>query len=288
MCRSTPRTRASGSSFMIEDARVTVLLTRERLRRDGCPHCAATAVVSNRRGLAPRRARGAENRRGDSADNLAYVIYTSGSTGQTEGRLIPHRAITRLVLRQRLRRLDAEDSVAQASNASLRRRHRSRSGARSCDGARLVVLQHGSSLRLRRTSRAVLRRAEGHRAVPDHGALQPDRARDAAGASARCGTSLFGGEAVRPGARARSPRARRARRACSTSTARPKARPSRPGHRRSDVPTRRDHAAHRPAPRQHAAFILDRALRARARSASPASSTSAATGWRAATSSRRR
>ncbi len=55
----------------------------------------------------------------NSGDDLAYVIYTSGSTGAPKGIMIPHRAVTRLVINTDYVDLRPGDRVAQVSNASF-------------------------------------------------------------------------------------------------------------------------------------------------------------------------
>lgn len=49
----------------------------------------------------------------------AYVMYTSGSTGRPKGVVVPHRAITRLVVNTDYVRLAPTDVVAQAANFSF-------------------------------------------------------------------------------------------------------------------------------------------------------------------------
>jgi amino acid adenylation domain-containing protein len=55
----------------------------------------------------------------NSGDDLAYVIYTSGSTGAPKGIMVPHRAVTRLVINTDYVDLRPGDRVAQVSNASF-------------------------------------------------------------------------------------------------------------------------------------------------------------------------
>ncbi len=49
----------------------------------------------------------------------AYVMYTSGSTGTPKGVVIPHRAISRLVINTNYVRLTANDTVGHASNPAF-------------------------------------------------------------------------------------------------------------------------------------------------------------------------
>ncbi|PWE40846.1 hypothetical protein C9I50_14735 [Pseudomonas prosekii] len=54
-----------------------------------------------------------------SAEALAYIMYTSGSTGTPKGVLVPHRAITRLVLNNGYADFNPQDRVAFASNPAF-------------------------------------------------------------------------------------------------------------------------------------------------------------------------
>lgn len=53
------------------------------------------------------------------AEHPAYIIYTSGSTGQPKGVVIPHRAITRLVMHQDYVSLQSDDVMAHAANPAF-------------------------------------------------------------------------------------------------------------------------------------------------------------------------
>ncbi|MPR05165.1 AMP-binding protein [Pseudomonas sp. MAFF 212408] len=54
-----------------------------------------------------------------SAETAAYIMYTSGSTGTPKGVLVPHRAITRLVINNGYAEFNAHDRVAFASNPAF-------------------------------------------------------------------------------------------------------------------------------------------------------------------------
>ncbi len=53
------------------------------------------------------------------ATDRAYIIYTSGSTGKPKGVVVPHRAINRLVKNTDYMQIEADHSIAQASNAAF-------------------------------------------------------------------------------------------------------------------------------------------------------------------------
>ncbi len=77
-------------AYMVEDAKVPVLLTQERLRADLPPHRATVIALdadwdSIGKESAERFDGGAEPK------HLAYVIYTSGSTGKPKGVMVEHR-----------------------------------------------------------------------------------------------------------------------------------------------------------------------------------------------------
>ncbi len=54
-----------------------------------------------------------------SAESVAYIMYTSGSTGTPKGVLVPHRAVSRLVINNGYADFNAGDRVAFASNPSF-------------------------------------------------------------------------------------------------------------------------------------------------------------------------
>ncbi|SCZ13528.1 non-ribosomal peptide synthetase, partial [Pseudomonas sp. NFACC37-1] len=54
-----------------------------------------------------------------SSEAVAYIMYTSGSTGTPKGVLVPHRAISRLVLNNGYANFNGQDRVAFASNPAF-------------------------------------------------------------------------------------------------------------------------------------------------------------------------
>jgi len=92
-------------AFMIADAGVEVLLTRERLA-DGEREPFTGASRSNPAG-------------GATAENLAYLIYTSGSTGRPKGVAVTQRAVVHLALADGYVELGPSDRVAHASNPAF-------------------------------------------------------------------------------------------------------------------------------------------------------------------------
>jgi amino acid adenylation domain-containing protein len=88
-------------SLMLEDARVPVLVTEQRLRAD-LPHHGAE-VLELDAGWEDQDDSPDGDRPAVQADNLAYVIYTSGSTGRPKGVAVSHRALTNFLLSMRAR-----------------------------------------------------------------------------------------------------------------------------------------------------------------------------------------
>src|SRR5215218_5714605 len=81
-------------SFMLEDAKASVLLTQQRLV-EALPDDHATEVVRLDADWPVIAQKAEENVTSRSAaDNLAYVIYTSGSTGQPKGVMIENSALS--------------------------------------------------------------------------------------------------------------------------------------------------------------------------------------------------
>ena len=89
---SYPRERLS---FMLEDARASILLTEERLLKD-LPECEARVVLLDSADELNDADCAGNPSASVTEQNLAYIIYTSGSTGQPKGVPISHGNVTRL------------------------------------------------------------------------------------------------------------------------------------------------------------------------------------------------
>ncbi len=83
-------------AFMLENAKVSVLLTKKAVR-DRLPSHLARTIDLDTDWDEIAQASPNNPQRSGQADDLAYVMYTSGSTGQPKGVCIPHRGVVRLV-----------------------------------------------------------------------------------------------------------------------------------------------------------------------------------------------
>jgi amino acid adenylation domain-containing protein len=99
-------------AFMIEEAKVQVMLTQERLLRV-LPECQCQAVCLDKEWeeIAKQSDENPVNVAGP--DNLAYVIYTSGSTGRPKGVAVTHRNVARLVKETNYARFDPDEVFLQ-------------------------------------------------------------------------------------------------------------------------------------------------------------------------------
>nr|QEO74274.1 condensation domain-containing protein [uncultured bacterium] len=106
-------------AFMLEDSRVPILLTQERLLT-ALPRCAGEVVCLDA-DWEVIRGKSVENPLVPlAADNLAYVIYTSGSTGRPKGAMNTHGAISnRLLWMQDEYGLNETDRVLQKTPFSF-------------------------------------------------------------------------------------------------------------------------------------------------------------------------
>jgi amino acid adenylation domain-containing protein len=111
-----PRERLA---FMLEDAKVSVLLTQQRLLAGLPEHRATVACLDSGWEVISRQS-------GDSAksevtvENLAYVIYTSGSTGRPKGIMLRHSGVVNnLVDLNRSFEIGVEDRILAISSPSF-------------------------------------------------------------------------------------------------------------------------------------------------------------------------
>ncbi|MES2890006.1 MAG: MupA/Atu3671 family FMN-dependent luciferase-like monooxygenase [Pseudomonadota bacterium] len=78
-------------AYMVEDAKVPVLLTQERLRGDLPPHRATVIALDADWDSIIAKESAEPFDGGAEPRHLAYVIYTSGSTGKPKGVMVEHR-----------------------------------------------------------------------------------------------------------------------------------------------------------------------------------------------------
>ena len=106
-------------SFMLKDAQVPVLLTRERFVARLAEQDAKAICLDS--GWAPiARESGTNPSSSARPENLAYVIYTSGSTGQPKGVLVSHGSIAGHCLNaQSIYELNSDDAVLQFASLSF-------------------------------------------------------------------------------------------------------------------------------------------------------------------------
>ena len=105
-------------AFMLEDARVPVLLTQQQLQ--GLPKCGTKVVCldADWEVIAQESQENPVNHA--TAENLAYVIYTSGSTGKPKGVMIEHRSLVNFTKTVSCEyALDKSDRVLQFASISF-------------------------------------------------------------------------------------------------------------------------------------------------------------------------
>ncbi|WP_226489325.1 syringopeptin non-ribosomal peptide synthetase SypA [Pseudomonas sp. B20] len=100
-------------AFMIEDSQARVLLTRSHVSlTTGAPRVDLD-------GLTLDGMKDTDLALPQSSESVAYIMYTSGSTGIPKGVLVPHRAISRLVINNGYADFNAQDRVAFSSNPAF-------------------------------------------------------------------------------------------------------------------------------------------------------------------------
>ncbi|MNW26217.1 Linear gramicidin synthase subunit D [compost metagenome] len=104
--------------LMLEDNRVTVLLTQESVV-DRLPVSVADVILLDRDAAQIAGQSDEPLTVPGSAEDLAYVIYTSGSTGRPKGVAVPHRGIVRLALGMQFARFGAGEVMLQFAPISF-------------------------------------------------------------------------------------------------------------------------------------------------------------------------
>ncbi len=183
-------------AFMLEDARVPVLLSRSTLA-ERIPDFDGELVCLDTDWIRIDEESGANLTSATTADNLAYVIYTSGSTGTPKGVEIQHRAINRLVCNTDYYQVDTTDRIAQASTVSFDAATFEIWGA-LLNGARLVGIS--KEVLLDSKSLVAFLQERSISAMFLTTALFNQIAAEAPDAFAGLRSLMFGGEAVDPGA----------------------------------------------------------------------------------------
>jgi len=79
-------------AFVLEDAKVSLLLTQEKLV-NGLPEGNSSVICLERDGNAIAQESGNNTINKTASTNLAYVMYTSGSTGKPKGVMITHQGL---------------------------------------------------------------------------------------------------------------------------------------------------------------------------------------------------
>ena len=103
-------------NFMIEDSRISLLLTTEKYKAD-LPEFKVRMVSLDE--VIKSEGRNENPHNAVSPLNLAYVIYTSGSTGQPKGVCIQHQAVISLSMDRAYIQISPGERIAHASNVSF-------------------------------------------------------------------------------------------------------------------------------------------------------------------------
>lgn len=114
-----PEYPADRLSFMLEDAKVPVILTQSHLLRQ-LPEVAAQVICLDSEWSSICQGAGSDSVDRAGASNAAYVIFTSGSTGRPKGVINEHRGIVnRLLWMQEAYQLTAEGRILQKTPFSF-------------------------------------------------------------------------------------------------------------------------------------------------------------------------
>ncbi|PYV39080.1 MAG: non-ribosomal peptide synthetase, partial [Acidobacteria bacterium] len=105
-------------AFMLEDARVSVLLTEQRFWKQLPGQEAQVICLDSDWQHIAQESNGSVHS-GAGADSLAYVMYTSGSTGRPKGLEVCHRGVLRLLFGIDYVELDSRQSILQMAPISF-------------------------------------------------------------------------------------------------------------------------------------------------------------------------
>jgi amino acid adenylation domain-containing protein len=112
-----PAYPAARIAMLLEDSDPSLLLTQQSML-DNFPTTIRTYTVEELESVLPTQS--GENLDAEvGAQNPAYIIYTSGSTGRPKGVVVPHRAITRLVLGSDFIRFASDEVFLQLAPVSF-------------------------------------------------------------------------------------------------------------------------------------------------------------------------
>jgi amino acid adenylation domain-containing protein len=111
-----PPAPAERLAMILEDASASMIVTEKRHAHTFAQSPAHQVLIIDEETIADASAPPPTSTNGESA---AYIIYTSGSTGRPKGSIIPHRAISRLVLNTDYVQLRPDDVIAQAATCEF-------------------------------------------------------------------------------------------------------------------------------------------------------------------------
>jgi len=105
-------------SLMLEDGKIKVLVTQERLEEKLPSHAAKTIFIDSDWETIARES-GESFNTAATTEDLAYVMYTSGSTGKPKAVAVTHQSVLRLVKQTNYARLGADEVFLQFAPLSF-------------------------------------------------------------------------------------------------------------------------------------------------------------------------
>ncbi|QWI36290.1 amino acid adenylation domain-containing protein [Bacillus mycoides] len=129
--------------FMIEDAKISVLVTQSHMKEVfPCDGMTTVMVDHDWKKISQESL---ENPRNElTGEHIAYVNYTSGSTGKPKGVVIPHRGVLRLVKENNYVRLTSKEILLQFAPVSFDAATFEIWGS-LLNGAQLVIYPYGQA-----------------------------------------------------------------------------------------------------------------------------------------------